>query len=381
MRAGVSGAPLSDGGAGTAVTDQGTDRESGGGGSPSGSRTSPTLLGSERKRSGAATNSGSDMIGRGTPQQQQHHHHQQDPQQQQQQRQQHHHQHQQQQHHHQHQQQHQQQHQRQKQQRQQRAARSSRGDAAESIASSRARRTVAPPARFGQASEGTRKQLPMNPVDAGIPNAKTYYPSEEEFRDPLRYIELIQSEGERHGIVKIVPPHGWNPPQESPEKLSRKLFSTKQQRIDQLSKAGASGNIRIAPPYAKAFLQTAFEETIEATVRTRRLCSEGFAMPVEGSRFPKRVLLGTGDGVSERPRSDWVSYLGEDLVALGMEDEKKWARVGEEHPGAGGMGRKIEDGVARFMRESHMREAAAFAKRRLARAGEATETEPAPVRP
>ena len=96
-------------------------------------------------------------------------------------------------------------------------------------------------------------------------------------------------------------------------------------------------------------------------------------MRMEDNRFPKRVLLGTlatGKGYRGGQESDWVSHLGEDLVAFGMKEEKEGARwqtsalKQEEWFG------KIEDGVARFMRKWHTREAEASAKRKLARAEE-----------
>ncbi|KAG7900235.1 hypothetical protein KL935_002978 [Ogataea polymorpha] len=44
--------------------------------------------------------------------------------------------------------------------------------------------------------------------------APTLYPSEEEFSDPIRYLNTkeIISIGEQYGILKIKPPRGWNPP-------------------------------------------------------------------------------------------------------------------------------------------------------------------------
>ena len=132
--------------------------------------------------------------------------------------------------------------------------------------------------------------------------------------------------------------------------------------------------------YAQALTQTDREETIEATVRKRRLCFAGFVMRMEDHRLPKRLLLGTmaeGKGYRGGQESDWVSHLGEDLMAFGMEDEKeggKWKESAQEEEEWFG---KIENGVAHFMRKWHIREAEASAKRQAAREAEAESTAPA----
>ena len=53
----------------------------------------------------------------------------------------------------------------------------------------------------------------------GLKEAPVFYPSEEEFADPLKYIKSIKNIGEKAGICKIIPPQGWNPPFSIDEKV------------------------------------------------------------------------------------------------------------------------------------------------------------------
>ncbi|KAF2205611.1 JmjN-domain-containing protein, partial [Delitschia confertaspora ATCC 74209] len=46
----------------------------------------------------------------------------------------------------------------------------------------------------------------------GLTEAPTFRPTAEEFKDPILYIASIREEGQKYGIVKIVPPENWNPP-------------------------------------------------------------------------------------------------------------------------------------------------------------------------
>ena len=60
-------------------------------------------------------------------------------------------------------------------------------------------------------------------------------------------------------------------------------------------------------------------------MRKRRLRFAGFVMRMEDNRLPKRVLgrLATGKEYRGGHESGWVSHLGEDLVAFGVEDGKE----------------------------------------------------------
>ncbi|KAK8584321.1 hypothetical protein V6N13_109707 [Hibiscus sabdariffa] len=71
-----------------------------------------------------------------------------------------------------------------------------------------------------------------------IQSGPVYYPSEEEFRDPLEYIYKIRPEAEPYGICKIVPPKTWNPP--FALNVESFTFPTKTQAIHQLQARPAS---------------------------------------------------------------------------------------------------------------------------------------------
>ncbi|KPM37122.1 Lysine-specific demethylase 5C [Neonectria ditissima] len=45
----------------------------------------------------------------------------------------------------------------------------------------------------------------------GLDEAPTYYPTEEDWRDPFEYMRKITPEASKFGICKIVPPETWNP--------------------------------------------------------------------------------------------------------------------------------------------------------------------------
>lgn len=70
------------------------------------------------------------------------------------------------------------------------------------------------------------------PESLNIPSGPVYYPTEDEFRDPLEYIYRIRPEAERYGICRIVPPKSWKPP--FALNWDSFTFPTKTQAIHQL---------------------------------------------------------------------------------------------------------------------------------------------------
>lgn len=71
-----------------------------------------------------------------------------------------------------------------------------------------------------------------------VPAAPTFYPSVEEFGDPLAYIAKIRPEAEPFGACKIVPPPGWRPP----FALDRRSFKfkTRLQNVHELQERSAA---------------------------------------------------------------------------------------------------------------------------------------------
>ncbi|EPB92398.1 hypothetical protein HMPREF1544_00696 [Mucor circinelloides 1006PhL] len=45
----------------------------------------------------------------------------------------------------------------------------------------------------------------------GVKEAPTFYPTKEEFKDPLAYIKSLEGQGSKYGIIKINPPADYNP--------------------------------------------------------------------------------------------------------------------------------------------------------------------------
>ncbi|KAL8498431.1 hypothetical protein ACS0TY_021673 [Phlomoides rotata] len=65
-----------------------------------------------------------------------------------------------------------------------------------------------------------------------VPSGPVFYPTEEEFKDPLEYLYKIRPEAEPFGICKIVPPSSWKPP--FALDMESFTFPTKSQAIHQL---------------------------------------------------------------------------------------------------------------------------------------------------
>merc|ERR1711970_1626979 len=116
------------------------------------------------------------------------------------------------------------------------------------MASARPKRARAPPRKLDIEADDTdiRRAIALSlkhqkRTEASIPEAPVYYPTAEEFQDPLGYISKITPEAERYGICKIVPPEG-SKPRTSYPKESGLAFPTKRQKVQNLQEGKPFGS-------------------------------------------------------------------------------------------------------------------------------------------
>ncbi|KAJ3669561.1 hypothetical protein LUZ60_011511 [Juncus effusus] len=72
-----------------------------------------------------------------------------------------------------------------------------------------------------------------------LDEAPVFYPTEEEFKDSLNYIESIRIHAEKYGICRIIPPSSWKPPK-AQNKWGNSQFVTRVQQIDKLQNREAA---------------------------------------------------------------------------------------------------------------------------------------------
>eukprot|EP00613_Pedinella_sp_CCMP2098_P061310 CAMPEP_0171984726 /NCGR_PEP_ID=MMETSP0993-20121228/273976_1 /TAXON_ID=483369 /ORGANISM="non described non described, Strain CCMP2098" /LENGTH=643 /DNA_ID=CAMNT_0012637559 /DNA_START=241 /DNA_END=2172 /DNA_ORIENTATION=+ len=78
-------------------------------------------------------------------------------------------------------------------------------------------------------------------TDVGIEEAPVFYPTVEEFKDPIKYISSIKPHAQRFGICRVVPPEGWDNPTQV-DFNSKKKFATKLQRMSLMQEGRAMGD-------------------------------------------------------------------------------------------------------------------------------------------
>ena len=68
-----------------------------------------------------------------------------------------------------------------------------------------------------------------------LPEAPVFYPTMQEFADPMKYLASIKMEAEAAGVIKIVPPKEWRCPFPIKDNGDSFHFQTCVQSVDQKS--------------------------------------------------------------------------------------------------------------------------------------------------
>ncbi|KAK3140368.1 hypothetical protein QOZ80_5AG0399940 [Eleusine coracana subsp. coracana] len=86
------------------------------------------------------------------------------------------------------------------------------------------------------ASNARGQWLPSESQRPEIDDAPIFTPTEEEFKDAIRYIASIRPQAEKYGICRIIPPSSWKPPCSLKEKSFWECteFNTRVQQVDKL---------------------------------------------------------------------------------------------------------------------------------------------------
>ncbi|EIN10782.1 hypothetical protein PUNSTDRAFT_125473 [Punctularia strigosozonata HHB-11173 SS5] len=74
--------------------------------------------------------------------------------------------------------------------------------------------TVSPPMDMSTVKTASPRYPPTRkaPRPFGLEECPTFYPTMEEFKEPMAYVQSISEEGMKYGLCKIVPPSGWKMP-------------------------------------------------------------------------------------------------------------------------------------------------------------------------
>lgn len=79
-----------------------------------------------------------------------------------------------------------------------------------------------PPLDMSSVRTTSARDLPPRPVPRPfeLEDCPTFFPTPEEFKDPMQYIRSISDKAKNYGLCKIVPPEGWHMPFVTDTKVS-----------------------------------------------------------------------------------------------------------------------------------------------------------------
>lgn len=142
-----------------------------------------------------------------------------------------------------------------------------------------------------QAMKNSQKETKR--VEIPVPDAPVFYPTVDEFKDPLSYINKIRPHAEAYGICKIVPPENWNPTCKI-NMANPKKFPTKLQNIHTLQEGegfddGENYNIKDYKEMADKFASQWSQKYYNGNKMTKENISKDYWNIVETSTLEVEV--------------------------------------------------------------------------------------------
>ncbi|KAJ5723654.1 hypothetical protein N7488_001689 [Penicillium malachiteum] len=179
----------------------------------------------------------------------------------------------------------------------------------------------------------------------GIPEAPTFRPTEEEFKDPVAYIQKIAPEGKKYGICRVIPPENWQPP--FAIDTERFHFKTRRQELNSVEGGMTPSSAEIAT--GGSFPQCSSNPYFDSGNRANMNYIDGLAMfhkqhGTNYSRLPS---------VDKRPL-DLYKLKKAVEIRGGFEQvckTKKWAEIGRDLGYSG----KIMSSLSTSLKNSYQR--------------------------
>ncbi|KAL4256714.1 [histone H3]-trimethyl-L-lysine(4) demethylase [Pleurotus pulmonarius] len=93
---------------------------------------------------------------------------------------------------------------------------------------------VSPKLDLSSVKTSSPRNMPprTSPRPFDLEDCPEFFPTTEEFRDPMAYIKSISDKGKKYGICKIIPPEGWKMPFVTDTEIFR--FKTRLQRLNSI---------------------------------------------------------------------------------------------------------------------------------------------------
>jgi histone demethylase JARID1 len=150
----------------------------------------------------------------------------------------------------------------------------------------------------------------------GLREAPTYYPTPEQFADPLAYVASLPAEARAAGICKVVPPEGWKMPFCVESDTFR--FKTRLQRLNQLE-AASRAKVNFLEQLTMFHMQQG-DATVTIPVIDRR--------PLDVWRLRKEVTkMGGYDNVTAIKGWERITELMGYAVGWAPEFKSAYARI------------------------------------------------------